>query len=113
LENKKANKSELLSLKDIRDTLNKHDDEIAKLKSSKGGNQGISPEMINNINNKIAGLENRVNGIMGDTRINDLNDKFTNLSEELKRFQNDVLKWLKDMQDMINSKADIDQLMQL
>lgn len=69
--------------------------------------------MINNINNKIAGLENRVNGIMGDTRINDLNDKFTNLSEELKRFQNDVLKWLKDMQDMINSKADIDQLMQL
>lgn len=77
------------------------------------------PPMIQ-VNNRIDKLELLIQNLgtgtgegMDMSLFKDLEGKIQLLRDDFEKFKNDVLSWLKELQDLLNQKADIDMLKEL
>jgi hypothetical protein len=52
---------------------------------------------VNQLNQRLATLETKINSVLGDKRLKELIERFNDHSDEYKRFKNDILKWFKDL----------------
>ena len=135
--------NDLSSLKDLLDHLSKDMDFLkanASSGSGDGGNQGADPQIVLQITNKIekleiklGNLENDVNALrrakpqtvamppppaqtdsgVDSAKIDSIEKRLDSLEDEFGRFNNELVKEIKNHQDQINGKADYSQLEEL
>lgn len=132
--------SDLSSLKDLLDHLSK-DMDFLKANSSGGGtrNDGADPQIVLQITNKIEKLEIKLDNLENDlnalrrakpqtvampppaqtdsgvdsAKIDSIEKRLDNLEDDFGRFNNEIVKEIKNHQDQINGKADYSQLEEL